>query len=373
MVRLPKPGKDQGTWGDILNTFLMESHNEDGTIKDSAITDASIADGSIVGTKLADGTITDDQIASGAGIAKSKLAALNIVNADIAGGAAIAKSKLAALNIADTDVASGAAIAQSKIANLVTDLAGKADAADLAAKADLTDLDAKADVADLDTKADLADLAAKADAADVAGKLDADGGVLVSDLDADSNKITGLADATLSTDGVNLGQMTTALADTETDIASVGTEITDLPTATIQDASWLTAFVANQNYIPIVQNGVAKKMPIELLKTMEMTPGTSISGTTHTWAVGQTVLACSNTGSLVITLPTFASTPGVNAPIRVMRIGTGSVTLQAGSSVVINKAASLPLTLRQQYSVAFFWPFFWTGGTTVYLAWGDLG
>ena len=34
MARLPIPGKDQGTWGDILNGYLLESHNNDGTLKD---------------------------------------------------------------------------------------------------------------------------------------------------------------------------------------------------------------------------------------------------------------------------------------------------------------------------------------------------
>lgn len=286
MARLPQVGGDRGSWGQVLNEFLAQAHNSDGSIKDSAISDAAIADGTITNTKIADGTITN------------------------------------------TEVSASAGIAQSKIANLTSDLAGK---------------------------------------------LNASGGVLASDLDADSNKITGLADGVGVTDASTVGQLSAAISDVETDLASTGTEITDLPTATIQDASWLTSFPSNQNYIPIVQNGVAKKMPIELLNTMEMTTTVSVTGTSHTWAVGESVLACSNTGSLIITLPTFASTPGLNAPIRVMRGGTGSVTLQAGSSVVINKAASLPLTLRQQYSVAYFWPYYWVGGTTIYLAWGDLG
>lgn len=33
MSRLPRPGDDSGTWGDILNDFLLVSHNEDGTLK----------------------------------------------------------------------------------------------------------------------------------------------------------------------------------------------------------------------------------------------------------------------------------------------------------------------------------------------------
>lgn len=37
MARLPQPGSDQGTWGDILNDFLAVSHNTDGSLKTSAL------------------------------------------------------------------------------------------------------------------------------------------------------------------------------------------------------------------------------------------------------------------------------------------------------------------------------------------------
>ena len=39
-ARLPNPGSDNGTWGDILNGFLGVSHNGDGTLQVSAITQA---------------------------------------------------------------------------------------------------------------------------------------------------------------------------------------------------------------------------------------------------------------------------------------------------------------------------------------------
>jgi hypothetical protein len=31
MARLPQPGSDAGIWGDILNNFLRQQHNRDGT------------------------------------------------------------------------------------------------------------------------------------------------------------------------------------------------------------------------------------------------------------------------------------------------------------------------------------------------------
>lgn len=38
MARLPVPGSDNDTWGNVLNDFLTQSHNADGTLKSSAIT-----------------------------------------------------------------------------------------------------------------------------------------------------------------------------------------------------------------------------------------------------------------------------------------------------------------------------------------------
>lgn len=42
MARLPQPGSDSGKWGDILNEYLSQSHNTDGTIKVGAVTKADI-------------------------------------------------------------------------------------------------------------------------------------------------------------------------------------------------------------------------------------------------------------------------------------------------------------------------------------------
>jgi len=47
MARLPTPGSDNGNWGDILNQFLLVSHNSDGTLKSTA---AVAPDGSVAMT-----------------------------------------------------------------------------------------------------------------------------------------------------------------------------------------------------------------------------------------------------------------------------------------------------------------------------------
>lgn len=33
MARLPQPGSDDGSWGGILNDFLSQAHNADGSLK----------------------------------------------------------------------------------------------------------------------------------------------------------------------------------------------------------------------------------------------------------------------------------------------------------------------------------------------------
>jgi len=37
MTRLPTPGSDEGTWGTVLNDFLLIAHNADGTLRDGAV------------------------------------------------------------------------------------------------------------------------------------------------------------------------------------------------------------------------------------------------------------------------------------------------------------------------------------------------
>lgn len=40
MARLPVPGSDEGQWGSVLNDFLSQSHNTDGSLKTSAVSGA---------------------------------------------------------------------------------------------------------------------------------------------------------------------------------------------------------------------------------------------------------------------------------------------------------------------------------------------
>lgn len=53
MARLPIPGSDNGTWGDILNEYLSQSHKSDGMLKANSVTGTEIQDGSILEAQLA--------------------------------------------------------------------------------------------------------------------------------------------------------------------------------------------------------------------------------------------------------------------------------------------------------------------------------
>jgi hypothetical protein len=53
MARLPVPGNDEGQWGQLLNDFLLQSHDADGALKTDAVDATVIADGAIDESKLA--------------------------------------------------------------------------------------------------------------------------------------------------------------------------------------------------------------------------------------------------------------------------------------------------------------------------------
>lgn len=52
MPRLPQPGGDVGQWGNLLNEYLQVSHNDNGTLKDSAVSSSKVQDGAITAAKI---------------------------------------------------------------------------------------------------------------------------------------------------------------------------------------------------------------------------------------------------------------------------------------------------------------------------------
>jgi hypothetical protein len=113
MARLPQPGADDGTWGDVLNDFLEIEHNTDGTLK---------ASGSLA-TKADDGTVvhnTGNAVVSGT----KTFQASPIVPIPTLGGHAVTKTYV------DGAVSAGAPDASSTtkgILKLTGDLGGTAD------------------------------------------------------------------------------------------------------------------------------------------------------------------------------------------------------------------------------------------------------
>ena len=58
MPRLPQPGADSGHWGDILNDYLKQSHDDSGKLITGSVTATTIADGAVTGAKLAPNLIS---------------------------------------------------------------------------------------------------------------------------------------------------------------------------------------------------------------------------------------------------------------------------------------------------------------------------
>lgn len=77
MVRLPQPGGDDGAWGNLLNDFLAQVHNGDGTLKTDSVGSAQLQDNAVTASNLAPNSVTSAALASDA------VDATNIANGSI--------------------------------------------------------------------------------------------------------------------------------------------------------------------------------------------------------------------------------------------------------------------------------------------------
>ena len=65
MSRLPEPGSDEGSWGEILNDFLSQSLKPNGLLKDGAVTSNVLAVGSVTGASIASNAVNASSITNG--------------------------------------------------------------------------------------------------------------------------------------------------------------------------------------------------------------------------------------------------------------------------------------------------------------------
>jgi hypothetical protein len=85
MARLPKVGDDKGTWGEILNDYLSQSLDNNGSLQPGSVGSSQIRDAAITAPAIADNAITE---------AKLEPALRSKVNSGVADGA-ITSNKLA--------------------------------------------------------------------------------------------------------------------------------------------------------------------------------------------------------------------------------------------------------------------------------------
>lgn len=91
MTRLPNPGQDEGTWGTILNEFLAESHNSDGSLRAGAV------DATVIG----DGTVTEPKLSAAVQSKLNTIAPVTSVNGQT-GTVALTKSDIGLGNVDNT-------------------------------------------------------------------------------------------------------------------------------------------------------------------------------------------------------------------------------------------------------------------------------
>ena len=182
MPRLPIPGSDDGTWGEILNSFLSVSLNSDGSINSNSLIQAG-AITTINSIKPSNGSIT---------LTASDVGALTQSVADLR---YIQLTSLSQANGVATLDSSGN-VPLSQLANVpsppVTSVNSKTGAVDLTYT---------------DVGADAAGAAAQAQA----NSLPLAGGTLSGNLDMGGNKITAVANGTSASDVATYGQIPSSL------------------------------------------------------------------------------------------------------------------------------------------------------------------
>ena len=148
-TRLPKPGGDDGAWGDILNDFLEVAHESDGSLKAGSIgngqldspTQAALAAAASKYTKPAGGIPSTDlngALQNAMSKASSSVQSVNTKSPDVAGAVNITSADLGLENVNNTSDANKPISTATQIAlDVKAADSGVVHKSDYAAKGDL--------------------------------------------------------------------------------------------------------------------------------------------------------------------------------------------------------------------------------------------
>jgi hypothetical protein len=67
VARLPVPGQDDGTWGDVLNDYLLQSLTSAGALKPDAVSGSALQDNAVTNTTIQDGAVTSPKLSAAGG------------------------------------------------------------------------------------------------------------------------------------------------------------------------------------------------------------------------------------------------------------------------------------------------------------------
>lgn len=101
MARLPKPGGDSGSWGTILNEYLLQTHKADGTFKDGVVPASALAAGSVTTVKIAAGAVVEAKLSPALQTRLNTAAGVTSVNAKT-GAVTLDKADIGLGNADDT-------------------------------------------------------------------------------------------------------------------------------------------------------------------------------------------------------------------------------------------------------------------------------
>lgn len=101
--RLPTPGGDDGTWGDVLNNFLDVSHNPDGTLSSATVGTSQIQNNAVTNAQL------DSPTQSAVSKANSSVQSVNTRTPNGAGAVTLQASDVSAIPSSQLGVSGGVA------------------------------------------------------------------------------------------------------------------------------------------------------------------------------------------------------------------------------------------------------------------------